>query len=234
MRQLFQRTLRENIERTDRFNLVAVKFNTNRVRVQKAVHIDNAPSNRKLAYPAHHRLFRKTMIEEPRAQRRRFQLVAHLERTHLTHDFARFREFHQEGIQRTHHNKRLIRTRNITEKLEAFFEHALKRYLDFVRLQAERRKEPDKRLAHHAFQVFDPDFGAAVILSHNENILRAFQEPVRHHHRSQRNRNPVYMDSLIVRIFKKRNRRERIFLKEFRNSKHRGKCRNLPKVQTDT
>ena len=184
MRHLLQRTLRENIECTDRFNLVAVKFNTNRMRVQKAVHIDNAPANRKLTYAAHHRLFRKTVIEEPRAQRRRLQLIADAERTHLTHDFARFREFHQKSIERTNDNKRLFGMRNIAEKLQTFFKDPLERHLDFIRFQAERREKANKLLAHHTFEILDPNFGTAVILRNHQNVLRAFQEAVRHHHRS--------------------------------------------------
>ena len=199
------------------------------MRIKQAVHIDNATANRKLAHAAHHRLFYKAMVQEPRAQRRRLQLVAHAERTHLTHNFARFREFHQKRIKRTNDNKRLFGMRNIAEELQTFFKHALERHLDFVRLQAERREKADKLLAHHAFEILDPDFGTAVILCNHQNVLRAFQETVRHHHRGKRNRRPIDVNGLVISIFKKRNRRERIFLKEFRNGKHRGKCRkNLP------
>jgi hypothetical protein len=57
---LFNGTLAENVEGTDGFHLVAKELDTDRMRIQKTVHIHNATANGELAHTAHHGLFDRT------------------------------------------------------------------------------------------------------------------------------------------------------------------------------
>ena len=139
-------SLRENVKATNRFNLVAKELDTNRVRIQQAVYVDNAAANGEFPHARNHGLFHETVIQEPGAQRRRFGNAAHLEFKAILHHRMRCRQAHQERIERTNRNKRVIAF-YIAEKLKTFFDYPFERLLLFVRFQANRREKADKFFA---------------------------------------------------------------------------------------
>ena len=188
----FYGTLRENVEATDRFNLVAKEFDTNRMRVQKAVHIHDAAANRELPHARNHRLFHESVIQEPGAKRRRFSNATHLKFEAILHHRVRSRKPHQERIERAYGHKRILAL-HIPEKFETFFENPFKGDLLFVGFKPNRREKADKIFAQEPFQIFDPVFRTLVILCHHQNRVRLFKETGSHHHCSCGYGRPVYM-----------------------------------------
>ena len=206
------RALREDVETADRFNLVTEKFNTDRVRVQKTVHVHDAPAYGELAYRAHHRLLRKSVVQEPRAECGRLEHVAHLQHAHVACKPSRRREFHQQSIERAYRHDRLLRIARIPEKPQALFDYALEGDLLLVWPKTERREKADEFFAHEALEVFHPDFGTLEILRDYKNRTGFLEKALGHHHRCQRDGRPVHVYGFAPRLRKGRKRRNWVIL----------------------
>ena len=106
------------------------------MRVQKAVHVDNAAADGELAHPAHHGLFDKSVIQEPGPELGGLDNVAHLYLQYALEHTARLRELGKQSIQRAYHDKRDVLAGDVAEKLEAFFKDAFERNLGLVGFEA--------------------------------------------------------------------------------------------------
>ena len=90
---LFHGALAEDVEGTDGLHLVAEELDTDGVRVQEAVYVDDAAADGELAHAAHHGLLDKAVVQEPGPELGGLDDVAHLYLQYALEHASGLREF---------------------------------------------------------------------------------------------------------------------------------------------